>query len=180
MTSTRIPAERPRHDADRRDEVDELANAWNRELPGVSTEPMQVWSRILRLSIHLDDARRATFATHELEGWEFDVLAALRRCGAPYTMTPGQLIRETHVTSGTMTNRVDRLVGRGLVERRADPADRRQVRVVLTDDGRRLVDAAMGDLLLAEQHLLGGLAEPERSALADGLRTLLLAQSSEG
>ncbi len=147
-----------------------------RELPAVSTEPMQVWSRILRLSIHLDEARRATFGQHQLEGWEFDVLAALRRDGEPYTMTPGQLIRETHVTSGTMTNRVDRLVARGLVERRAEPSDRRQVRVVLTAAGRSAVDAAMGDLLLAEERLLDGLDVGQRGALADGLRQLMLSE----
>lgn len=159
-----------------RDEVDDLVDAWTRELPGASAAPMHVWSRVLRLSLHLDAARRAVFAAHRLEGWEFDVLAALRRHGDPFTMTPGDLVRETHVTSGTMTNRVDRLAVRGLVERRTEPSDRRRVLVVLTGAGRGLVDAAMGDLLLAEQRLLGGIDAATRDRLAAGLRALLVAQ----
>lgn len=159
-----------------RDEVDEVVGAWRRERPDLPTEPMQIWSRILRLSQHLDVARRAAHAEQRLEGWEFDVLAALRRCGAPYTMSPGQLLKETHVTSGTMTNRVDRLVARGFVERQADPSDGRSVRVVLTAQGRQAVDDAMGALLEAEESLLASLDEEQRDALAAGLRLLLAAQ----
>ena len=72
-------------------------------------------SRLTRLARHLDRARRAAFAEHDLEGWEFDVLAALRRAGEPYVLSPGQLLAQTLVTSGTMTNRIDRLEARGLV-----------------------------------------------------------------
>ena len=81
-------------------------------------------------------AERA-FSAHGLESWEFDVLAALRRAGAPDTLSPGQLIKETMVTSGTMTNRIDRLTARGLVTREDHPDDRRVVLVRLTDEGRR-------------------------------------------
>ncbi|HSN44319.1 MAG TPA: helix-turn-helix domain-containing protein, partial [Propionibacteriaceae bacterium] len=100
---------------DERDEVDDLIAAWGRERPDLTLAPMEIWSRIVRLAQHLDVARAAAYSTHGLEAWEFDVLAALRRSGEPYRLTPGQLLRETHVTSGTMTNRVDRLVTRGLV-----------------------------------------------------------------
>ena len=89
-----------------------------------------------RLARHLDLARREAFAAHEIESWEFDVLAALRRAGAPYELSPGRLLRETLVTSGTMTNRVDRLAARGLVERYPDPDDRRGVIVRLTPEGK--------------------------------------------
>src|SRR6476469_3572186 len=99
------------------DQVDRLVEAWGRERPDLDLSPMEVLSRVTRVSHHLDQLRRSTFAAHDLEPWEFDVLAALRRAGAPYELSPGRLLRETLVTSGTMTNRVDRLAGRGLVER---------------------------------------------------------------
>ncbi|GAA1378580.1 MarR family transcriptional regulator [Luteococcus sanguinis] len=162
-----------------RDEVDEVVGAWQRERPDLPTEPMQIWSRILRLALHLDEARRAAHAAHHLEGWEFDVLAALRRAGHPYTLSPGQLLRETHVTSGTMTNRVDRLVARGCVSRQADPSDGRSVRVVLTDEGRAVVDAALGALLEAEESLLASFSAAQRTQLTDQLRRLLIAQGDQ-
>src|SRR4051794_16485375 len=96
-----------------RDEVDRLVEAWHRERADLDLRPMHVLSRISRLSHHLDRARRQAFAEHALESWEFDVLAALRRAGEPYELSPGRLIKETLVTSGTMTNRVDRLPQRG-------------------------------------------------------------------
>lgn len=155
------------------DEVDALVAAWRRERPDLVSTPMHVWSRIHRLAHYLDVARRRAYAAHNLETWEFDVLAALRRAGAPYRATPGQLLRETHVTSGTMTNRVDRLVVRGLVTRDQAPDDKRVVLVQLTDKGKDAVDAAMGDLLEAEGELLDGLDPAGVDRLARDLRTLL-------
>ena len=96
------------------DEVDRIVAAWRRERPDLDVGPLQVLSRVSRLARHLDLARGAAFAEHGLEGWEFDVLSALRRAGAPYELSPGQLVAQTLVTSGTMTNRVDRLERRGL------------------------------------------------------------------
>src|SRR3954454_11257492 len=128
-----------------RDEVDRLVEAWQRERDDLDLRPMEVLSRVTRLALHLDRARRAAFAEHGIESWEFDVLAALRRSGPPYQLSPGRLLKETLVTSGTMTNRVDRLAARGLVERLPDPKDRRGVLVQLTPAGRDKVDAAMAD-----------------------------------
>nr|WP_276612034.1 MarR family transcriptional regulator [Kineococcus vitellinus] len=105
-----------------------------------------------------------------METWEFDVLSALRRAGAPHELSPGQLVVQTLVTSGTMTNRVDRLAGRGMVERRPDPEDRRGVRVRLTAAGTAVVDAALADLVDAEHRMLGVLAREEQRALATLLR----------
>ncbi len=156
-----------------RDEVDSLVAAWQREHPELDVEPLQVLSRVTRLARHLDRQRRRAFETHGLESWEFDVLAALRRAGAPYLLSPGTLLRETLVTSGTMTNRVDRLAARGFVAREEHPDDRRGVLVRLTDAGRTTVDAAFVDLLAAEHELLAGLSGGERSALAGSLRMLL-------
>jgi len=157
-----------------RDEVDELIEAWARERGDLDLAPMAVFSRISRLAHHVDRARRHAFTTHDIESWEFDVLAALRRAGAPYELSPGRLLRETLVTSGTMTNRVDRLTTRGLVERHPDPSDRRGVLVRLTPEGKEAVDGAFAALLDAERELLAGLSEVERADLAGLLRRLLV------
>ncbi len=159
--------------ADVRDEVDELTEAWARERADLDLAPVAVFSRISRLARHLDLARRDAFTTHRVESWEFDVLAALRRAGAPYELSPGRLLRETLVTSGTMTNRVDRLAARGYVERYPDPADRRGVLVRLTPEGKAAVDGAFEELLAAEQQLLADLPDTDRDHLARLLRTLL-------
>jgi DNA-binding MarR family transcriptional regulator len=140
------------------DEVDRLVEAWRRERPELDVSPMEVLSRVTRLARHLDIARREAFAGQALETWEFDVLTALRRSGAPYQLSPGRLLKETLVTSGTMTNRVDRMALRGLVERLPDLDDRRGVLVRLTDAGRTSVDAALDQLLTRERLLLDGLA----------------------
>jgi DNA-binding MarR family transcriptional regulator len=156
-----------------RDEVDDLVAAWRAQRPDLDVEPMQVLSRISRLARHLDIARRGAFADHGLESWEFDVLSALRRHGPPFQLTPGALLRATLVTSGTMTNRVDRLVRKGLVRREPDPSDKRGVLVTLTEQGREQVDAALADLLRRERALLTGLDSAERRRLADMMRILL-------
>jgi DNA-binding MarR family transcriptional regulator len=155
------------------DEVDHIVEAWRRERPDLDVEPLHILSRVLRLARHLDLARGSAFAKHGLEGWGFDVLSALRRAGAPYELSPGQLVAQTLVTSGTMTNRVDRLAARGLVGRGPDPSDRRGVKVTLTTAGRAVVDAAMADLLDRERILLSELPPSERDQLSELLRRLL-------
>ena len=155
------------------DEVDEVMAAWHRERPDLATSPMGVWSRIHRLAALLDAARKRCFAEHGLDNWEFDVLAALRRAGEPYQLSPGQLLHQTHVTSGTMTNRVDRLCDRGLVTRHAAPSDGRSVVVGLTGAGRRAVDNALEALVELEESLLAGWSAGERESLAAMLRRLL-------
>ncbi len=156
-----------------RDEVDEIVERWRAERPDLDVEPLQVLSRVTRLARHLDRARRAAFAAHSLESWEFDVLSALRRAGPPYQLSPGALLRATLVTSGTMTNRIDRLAATGLVSRSRDPLDKRGVLVQLTDQGRRTVDAAMSDLLTRERTILTSLDAAEQARLAGSLRILL-------
>jgi DNA-binding MarR family transcriptional regulator len=156
-----------------RDEVDELLQAWGREREDLDLAPVAVFSRINRLSRRLDLARRDAFAAYHMEQWEFDVLAALRRAGDPYELSPGRLLRDTLVTSGTMTNRIDRLSARGFVERYPDPDDRRGVIVRLTAEGKAAVDGAFTALLEAERGLLDALPERDRRKLASLLRTLL-------
>ena len=155
------------------DEVDDLVAGWRAERPDLDVEPLQVLSRISRLARHLDRARRAAFAAHGLESWEFDVLSALRRQGAPYQLSPGALLRATLVTSGTMTNRIDRLADAGLVSRQPDLQDKRGVLVALTTRGLAAVDAALADLLSSERQLLTGLDPRQQRDLAALLRVLL-------
>lgn len=155
------------------DEVDRIVEAWQRERADLDVAPLHILSRVSRLARHLDLARGSAFAEHGLEGWEFDVLSALRRAGEPYELSPGQLVQQTLVTSGTMTNRVDRLERRGLVRRSPDPNDRRGVIVALTAAGRTVVDSAMADLLERERLLLRELPASEQDDLADFLRRLL-------
>jgi DNA-binding MarR family transcriptional regulator len=159
---------------DERDEVDDLVAAWRLQRPDLDVGPLQVLSRVSRLARHLDIARRGAFAAHGLESWEFDVLSALRRAGPPFQLTPGALLRATLVTSGTMTNRIDRLAAAGLVSREPDPRDRRGVLVTLSPRGQTAVDAAFADLLKREHALLSQLGLDQREVLAGLLRTLLV------
>ena len=156
-----------------RDEVDRLVEAWHRERADLDLAPVEVFSRISRLARLLDRARRRAFTAHRIEPWEFDVLAALRRAGAPYQLSPGRLLHETLVTSGTMTNRVDRLTGRGLVDRLPDPGDRRGVLVRLSAEGKSTVDAAFEELLAHERDLLAALPADDRATLASLLKVLM-------
>jgi DNA-binding MarR family transcriptional regulator len=163
-----------------RDEVDDLVAGWRAERPDLDTAPLQVLSRVSRLARHLDLARRTAFASHGLEAWEFDVLSALRRQGSPYQLSPGALLHATLVTSGTMTNRIDKLAQAGLVARHPDPTDKRGVLVRLTERGQVVVDAALADLLSRERQLLNGLDAGKQAELAALLRILLTPFDSDG
>ena len=156
------------------DEVDRIVGAWVRERPDLDFAPLQVLSRVGRLARHLDRARRTAFMASGLESWEFDVLSALRRAGSPYQLSPKALLQQTLVSSGTMTNRIDRLVTRSLVERRTDPNDGRGILVTMTVDGRQRVDTAISTLLVSENELLDGLSAGDQERLAALLRKLSL------
>ncbi|MET3767888.1 DNA-binding MarR family transcriptional regulator [Marisediminicola sp. UYEF4] len=156
------------------DEVDRIVGAWSRERPDLDFAPMQVLSRVGRLAKHLDRARRAAFEASGLDSWEFDVLSALRRAGEPYQLSPKALLLQTLVSSGTMTNRIDRLVDREVVERRTDPHDGRGILVVLTVEGLARVDAAISTLLTSEAEVLDNLSPTEQERLAGLLRKLSL------
>jgi DNA-binding MarR family transcriptional regulator len=155
------------------DEVDRLVAGWRRALPDVDVSPLEVLSRVSRLARHLDRQRTTVLARHDLEIWTFDVLAALRRSNPPHQLSPGQLMAQTLVASGTMTNRINHLEQRGLVRRRPDPDDARSVRVQLTAAGRRRVDEALTDLVARENAILGTLDGGDRTSLADLLRRVV-------
>ncbi|QWW20055.1 MarR family transcriptional regulator [Schaalia sp. 19OD2882] len=158
----------------RADEVDRIIASWATQRPDLDTAPMLVLSRVTRLARHLDLTRRKAFADHGLEPWEFDVLSALRRAGSPFSLTPGALMGELLVSSGTMTNRIDRLEAKGLVLRSRESEDRRSVLVVLTSAGQEVVDGALETLLDCERVILSELDAGELDLLASLLRPLLL------
>jgi DNA-binding MarR family transcriptional regulator len=155
---------------DHRDEVDRLIAAWKRERPDADLSPLAILSRITRISRHLDLARRDAFA--DLDTWGFDVLAALRRAGDPHTLSPSQLMQETMVSSGTMTNRLDRLEELKLITRQPDPSDGRGSLVTLTALGMKKVDVALDQLIKNERAFLTDLSKSEQAELADLLSRL--------
>jgi DNA-binding MarR family transcriptional regulator len=156
------------------DEIDRIVEQWNQERPDLDVSPTQTLQRITRLSLLQAVSFVRVFAPYGVSFGEYLVLAALRRAGPPYRMNPTQLFNSVILSSGAMTNRLDRIEGIGLVERQPDPTDRRGRLVALTDRGRKLVDAAVVDHLENEQRLLSALDAGEREQLAQLLRKLLL------
>ncbi|MFJ4656150.1 MarR family winged helix-turn-helix transcriptional regulator [Nocardia sp. NPDC088792] len=154
------------------DAVDQITAAWRTHRPDVDTSPMEIVGRITRLHRLLDRALTDFFHTHTLERWEFDVLATLRRSNPESGLTAGELNKAAMVTSGAITNRIDRLTAKGLVERVPDTKDRRAIRVHLTDKGRQLVDDLLPLHMANEQRLLTGLTPADREALIPLLRAL--------
>jgi DNA-binding MarR family transcriptional regulator len=153
------------------DHVDEVLAQWAAARPDLDTSPMGVIGRLSRLARVFDTELGRTFATHNLDRASFDVLATLRRNDRP--LTPADLMRSSMVTSGAVTQRLDRLVARGLVTRTPSPTDGRVVHVSLTDEGRALIDRALPDHVANEHRLLASLDKEERDALAATLRGLL-------
>lgn len=163
-----------------RDEVDLIVDEWAAARPDLDFSPLEVFSRLSRIAKRLDRVRANAFERSGLAAWEFDVLAVLRRSGEPYRLSPKILVQATMVSSGTMTNRIDRMVGRGLVSRLTDPNDGRGVLVEMTSQGRTLVDAAITRLTDAEDELLGGLTAAEQTRLGRMLRRLASSVDEHG
>ena len=156
------------------DAVDAILEQWAHVQPDLDVSPMAVVGRISRLSRLIDRRLAENFARHGIEAWMYDVLATLRRNGEPYEMTPGELVEQTMVTTGAMTNRIDRLVERGLVERDSDSEDRRKVVVRLAPAGRDIVEAVAPDHYALEEELLSSLRPEARRRLVASLRKVLL------
>lgn len=166
----------------RADDVDRIVEAWHRVRPELDVAPLAVFSRITRIARRLDLARRRALAAHGIEVWEFDVLTALRRLDEPEAaagLTPGALMAELLVSSGTMTNRLQRMEAHGLVSRVPDPADRRVVRVRITPAGAARVDATLEELLADERRLLEEFGAQRADELAGLLRALLVPLESD-
>ena len=162
------------------DRVDEIVAQWHRERPGLDVSGMEVIGRLSRLDRAIRPLLEKVFAQHDLESWEFDVLATLLRHGAPHQLTPGQLMDSVMITSGAMTNRIDRLEQRGLVAREKNPDDGRQVLVTLTGTGRKKVGAALVDHAANEARIISALDSTQRSQFIEALRVLSLAVAERG
>jgi DNA-binding MarR family transcriptional regulator len=157
------------------DRIDQILAQWKRERPDLDTRPMGVIGRIQRATAALRPLLDRTHDLSGLQGESFDVLASLRRAGAPFALSPTRLYREMMLTSGAMTNRIDRLEEAGLVMRRPDPEDRRGTLVRLTTKGKSLIDAATTRHVANEERLLSALTPREQQQLSELLRKLLVA-----
>jgi DNA-binding MarR family transcriptional regulator len=156
------------------DHVDRVLRQWRTERPDLDVSPMGVIGRMQRASRLLERGLSDTFAAHGLAHWEFDVLATLRRAGPPFRLTAGALSDSTMVTSGAITNRIDRLAARGLVTRETDPDNRRSVVITLTESGQAVIDDVLVHHVANENRLLAALSAEEQRQLAALLRTLLV------
>ncbi|WP_433544052.1 MarR family winged helix-turn-helix transcriptional regulator (plasmid) [Streptomyces sp. CA-294286] len=156
------------------DHVDRVLAQWADQRPDLDVSPMSVIGRLARLRSLMDPAMKKTFAGHGLDRASFDVLATLRRNGPDHPLTPAELMRSAMVTSGAVTQRLDRLQERGLISRTPSPTDGRVVHVALTGEGLELIERALPDHLATERSLLAPLPPAELEQLADILRTLLV------
>lgn len=163
------------------DHVDRILAQWRRERPDLNTAPLGLLGRLFRAAQLADAALGKALARHDLQpGW-FDLLAALRRAGAPYELNPTELARTTMLSSGGMTKRLDRMVEAGLLERRPDPSDRRGILVTLTPRGKAAIDGALEAHVANEEQLLRSLTPTQRRTLDDLLHALLVdLESSSG
>ncbi|MEZ8824488.1 MarR family transcriptional regulator [Vibrio amylolyticus] len=157
------------------DAIERVVEQWAIEKPELDTQPMAMLGRLLRVSKHLETQVAETHKEYDLKLGEFDVLATLRRSGKPYNLTPSELIDSMMLTSGAMTNRLDKLEKKGLIERTHSKEDRRSVFVKLTKDGLVLIDEMMGKHVDVQTQLVESLSAPQKKQL-NQLLTVWLAQ----
>ncbi|MBZ9740705.1 MULTISPECIES: MarR family winged helix-turn-helix transcriptional regulator [unclassified Mesorhizobium] len=156
------------------DRAGKAIEQWQRERPDLDVSPMAVIGRLNEVSSLIARERLAPlFARFGLQAGEFDVLATLRRSGSPYALTPTALYEATMVTSGAMTNRLDRLEASGLILRGPHPNDRRGIVVRLTEKGLALIDEAVTAHVANEHEVLAGLTPTERETLSHLLEKLI-------
>ena len=150
---------------EQQDHIDFVIGQWQQERPDLATEPMALIGRLKRLMTYVQQEIESHHKSFDLAWGEFDVLATLLRSGVPYCLTPTQLFRSAMLSSGAMTNRLNNLEKRGLIERLPDPDDRRSLLVKLTDTGFRLISQAITDHVDNEARLLACLNADEKSTL---------------
>lgn len=160
------------------DAIDALLSDWARERPDLEFASMALFARLNRF-VGLSNRRlEAHFQRHGISTGEFDVLAALRRAGAPYALKPSVLARAVMLTAAGMTGRLDKLEDQGLVARLSNPDDRRSAPVALTKAGIRLVDKLVAGHLANEDDLFAAISGSQRAQFDRVLRTLLAALES--
>ncbi|MCT2593080.1 MarR family transcriptional regulator [Streptomyces sp. N2-109] len=155
------------------DHVDRVLEQWGAQRPDLDVSSMAVLGRLKRLTRLVEAEQRRTFASHGLDPASFDVLATLRRNDPPHRLTPAELMRSSMITSGAVTQRLDRLEERGLVTRTPSESDGRGVYVGLTAEGHALIDAALPDHVDTQNRLLATLSRPQRDTLSETFRQLL-------
>ncbi|MFC4214733.1 MarR family winged helix-turn-helix transcriptional regulator [Pseudophaeobacter arcticus] len=144
--------------------VDFITGQWARERPDLDVSAMGIIGRVARLYLAYQEGMQATFARFGLNAAKFDVLATLRRSGAPYRLSPGDLLKATMVASGTMTNRISRLEAEGLVLRQINPQDSRSFLIELSAEGLALIDQVVEEHVATQERLLAAMPKEERSA----------------
>lgn len=155
------------------DAIDRVVMQWVKEKPELDTEPMAIMGRLMRIAKHMETQVAELHKRHGLKMGEFDVLATLRRSGEPYRLTPSELIVSMMLTSGAMTNRLDKLETKGLIARKHSKEDRRSVTVELTAAGFALIDTLIEEHLNVQHHLMGELSREERMQINQALKLLL-------
>lgn len=144
------------------DAVDRVVAQWAKEKPDLETEPMAMMGRMMRLAKYLETQVAEVHKKYDLKMGEFDVLATLRRSGAPYQLTPSELIDSMMLTSGAMTNRLDKLESKGYISRTHSKEDRRSVSVKLTSAGLLLIDKLIEEHVNVQQNLVQSLSKPQK------------------
>ncbi|HDM8228992.1 MarR family winged helix-turn-helix transcriptional regulator [Vibrio campbellii] len=155
------------------DAIDRVVSQWAKEKPELDTEPMAIMGRLMRIAKHMENHVAELHKRYDLKMGEFDVLATLRRSGQPYRLTPSELISSMMLTSGAMTNRLDKLEKKGLIAREHSKEDRRSVTVELTAKGFELIDSLIEQHLQAQHELMGSLSSAEKGQVNQALKLLL-------
>ncbi|AQM67033.1 MarR family transcriptional regulator [Vibrio campbellii] len=155
------------------DAIDRVVSQWAKEKPELDTEPMAIMGRLMRVAKHMENHVAELHKRYDLKMGEFDVLATLRRSGKPYRLTPSELISSMMLTSGAMTNRLDKLEKKGLIAREHSKEDRRSVTVELTAKGFELIDSLIEQHLQAQHELMGSLSSTEKGQVNQALKLLL-------
>jgi DNA-binding MarR family transcriptional regulator len=155
------------------DTLDRIVTQWAEEKPHLNTLPMSMIGRLIRITKHLEGAITEAHREHDLKMGEFDVLATLRRSGEPYQLTPSALLDSLLLTSGAMTNRLDRLVEKQLIVREHSQLDRRSVYVKLTDAGLKLIDVVIEQHVLTQQSITRSLNDEQQQELNQLLKIWL-------
>lgn len=157
------------------DHVDGVLAQWHMVRPEGDASPMAIFTRVYRLSKYLNRRIAAVFRKHGLHDGEFDLLATLYRSGQPQGLTPNALRHAAVLSSGAMTNRLDRLEEAGLIQRVPNPDDRRSLLIRLSDQGQTVLLGCLDEYLATLHRMQAPLDQQQKQALANGLRTLLLA-----
>jgi DNA-binding MarR family transcriptional regulator len=157
----------------KKDIIDKIVEDWHRERPDLDPSPMEIVGRVLISAKRLEKRLDAYLKPYGLSQWSFDLLATLRRQGTPFTLTPSQLSEEMMLSSGAMTNRIDRLEAAGYVERTHDPNDRRGYLISLSESGRELIDRAIEARFQEANEAINSLSKKEISSLNSLIKALL-------